>query len=95
MEIFNFIFRAPVITVEEEKAQKYVEKGDIDRALVAYRSIQPVTPHVLNTIGQLCAERKGDYEYALQCHKQALKMQEKVSVFFFFQLYNFVCSTVR
>ncbi len=47
-------------------------------ALVAYRHIQPVTARILNIMGQLCADRKGDYDYALQCHKQALKMQEKV-----------------
>jgi hypothetical protein len=29
-------------------------------------------------MGQLCADKKGDYDYALQCFKQALKMQEKV-----------------
>lgn len=47
-------------------------------AIVTYRRIEPTTPRILNTIGQLCADRKGDYEYALQCFKQALKMQEKV-----------------
>ncbi len=67
-----------MITVEETKAQKYAETGDIDLAILAYRRIQPATAGILNTIGRLCADRKGDYEYALQCHKQALKMQEKV-----------------
>ncbi len=70
--------REPVLTVEEMKAKKYAEKGDVDLALVTYRHIKPVTARILNAMGQLCADRKGDHEYALQCFKQALKMQEKV-----------------
>jgi tetratricopeptide (TPR) repeat protein len=66
------------MTAEEIKAKKYAARGDIDLALVEYRRIQPPTARVLIAIGQLCADRKGDYEYALQCFKQALKMQEKV-----------------
>lgn len=50
----------------------------MDLAIVTYRRIQPMTARILNIIGQLCADRKGDYEFALQCFKQALKMQEKV-----------------
>jgi hypothetical protein len=77
--LFNFIcFGDSVITAEETKAQKYAAQGDIDLALLAYRRIQPTTPRVLNAMGQLCADRKGDYDYALQCHEQALKMQEEV-----------------
>jgi hypothetical protein len=60
------------------KAQKYVDREEIDLALIVYRRIQPVTARVLNAMGQLCADRKGDYDYALQCHKQALKIQEEV-----------------
>ncbi|CAF0910435.1 unnamed protein product [Rotaria sordida] len=66
----------PVISVEEIKAQKYAEQGDIDMALITYQRIQPVTVRILNAMGQLSADRKGDYDYALQCHQQALKLQE-------------------
>ncbi|CAF4541955.1 unnamed protein product [Rotaria sp. Silwood1] len=66
------------LTAEEIKAQKCVEKGDIDRALAIYQRIRPVTARVLNAMGQLCAEKKEDYNYALQCHTKALKMQEEV-----------------
>ena len=55
-----------------------LQKGEIDLALVAYQRIKPPTARVLNAMGQLCAEKKGDYDYALQCHTQALKMQEEV-----------------
>lgn len=72
-------FRDSILTAEEIKAQKYVERGEIDRALAIYRHIQPTNARVLNIVGQLSAERKGDYNYAVQCHTQALKMQEAVS----------------
>ncbi|CAF3838221.1 unnamed protein product [Rotaria sordida] len=65
------------LTAEEIKAQKCVEKGEIDRALFIYQRIRPVTARVLNAMGQLCADKKEDYTYALQCHKKALKMQEE------------------
>ena len=73
-----FHFREPVYTPQEIKAQKYASKGDIDLALVEYRRIQPPTTRILIAMGRLCADRKGDYDFALQCFKQALKMQEKV-----------------
>ncbi|CAF3308764.1 unnamed protein product [Rotaria socialis] len=65
------------ISADEMKAQKYVEQGDIDLALINYRRIQPTTARILNAIGLLCADKKGDYNYALQCHQQALKLQEE------------------
>ncbi len=61
------------------KAHRYAEKGEIERAIAAYQRIQPVTARILNAIGQLSAEKKGDYDYAIQCHTQALKMQEEVN----------------
>ena len=77
--IFTFRFsREPAIHPDEIKAKKYAQKGEVDLAILTYRRIQPTTPRILNSIGHLCADRKGDYEYALQCFKQALKMQEKV-----------------
>jgi hypothetical protein len=77
--LFNIIFsRSSIITPEEAKARKHVQKGEIDLAIVTYQRIKPPTARVLNAMGQLCAERKGDYDYALQCHKQALEIQEKV-----------------
>lgn len=63
---------------EEMKAEKYVEQGDIDLALISYQRIQPATARILNIIGQLCANKKGDYNYALKCHQQALTLQKEV-----------------
>ncbi len=77
--MFNFIFsREAPITPEERAAQADAENGEIDLALVAYMRIKPVTPRILNAMGKLSSEKKGDYQYALQCHLQALKMQEEV-----------------
>ncbi len=61
------------------RAQRYAERGDVDRALATYQRIQPTTARILNAIGQLAADQKGDYQYAAQCHAQALKMQEEVN----------------
>jgi hypothetical protein len=73
-----FCFRDTILTVDEMKAQKYAERGEIERALAAYQRIKPVTARILNAIGQLSAEKKRDYIYAVQCHTEALKMQEEV-----------------
>ncbi len=68
----------PVLSPEETKAQRYVARGEIDRALAVYQRIKPANARVLNAIGNLCADKKGDYHYALKCHTQALKIQEEV-----------------
>ncbi|CAF4003521.1 unnamed protein product [Adineta steineri] len=65
------------ITVEETKAEQYVGQGDINLALSTYQRIQPMTARILNRMGDLSAVKKSDYDYALQCHQQALKMQKE------------------
>ena len=67
-----------VITADEWEARKHVDQGEIDLALIAYKRIHPVSPRILNAIGQLCTDKKGDYNYAFECHSKALKMQEQV-----------------
>lgn len=57
-------------------------KGDIDRALDVYQRIQPPNPRILNTMGQVLAERKGDFNSAVDCHRRALKLQEEVNDLF-------------
>lgn len=69
-----------VVFVNENDAKKYIDQDEIDLALLVYQRIQPVTPKILNLIGQLVADKKGDYEYAFQCFSRALKMQEEVYV---------------
>jgi hypothetical protein len=74
-----FHFRTPTVSGNEIKAQNHLARGEIDLALAAYRRIQPVSPRILNVIGQIYTEKKDDNEQALKCHMQALKMQEKVN----------------
>ncbi|CAF0972875.1 unnamed protein product [Rotaria sordida] len=62
---------------DELEAQKHLERGEIDLVLVAYRRIHPVSARILNIMGRLSAEKKKDYDYALECHTQALKIQEQ------------------
>ena len=73
-----FFFSSTITTSDEWEAKKHLEEGNVDLALIAYRRIQPVSARILNIIGRLSAERKMDYEYALQCHSDALKIQEEV-----------------
>jgi tetratricopeptide (TPR) repeat protein len=60
------------------QAKKYIERGDIDQAIMAYRRIRPMSVRILKLIGQLCIDEKQDYETAIECYQQALKMQEEV-----------------
>ena len=46
-----------------------------------YQRIEPTNPRILNTIGQLFGERKGDFNNAVQYHTRALKLQEEVNDF--------------
>ncbi|CAF0930238.1 unnamed protein product [Adineta steineri] len=65
------------ISEEELQAKAYLERGDIDRAIMAYRRIRPVTVRILKIIGQLSAEEKHDYDTAIECYELALKMQDE------------------
>lgn len=47
-----------------------------------------MTARVLNAIGRLCAEKKEEYNYALECHIKALKMQEEVNEYLFDNIYS-------
>jgi hypothetical protein len=63
---------------DEIQAQEHLARNEIDLALTAYRRIKPVSPRILNLIGQVYTEKLDDNEHALVCHMQALHMQEEV-----------------
>ncbi|CAF0983561.1 unnamed protein product [Rotaria sordida] len=65
------------ISEDELEAKKYLKRGDIDQAIVAYRRIRPMSVRILKLIGQLSADEKRDYDIAVECYRQALKMQEE------------------
>jgi tetratricopeptide (TPR) repeat protein len=62
----------------EIKAEDLVKRGEIDEAITIYQSMEPVSAHVLNIIGVLYSEQKGDYNSAINCYERALQIQEEV-----------------
>ncbi|CAF0951760.1 unnamed protein product [Rotaria sordida] len=61
----------------EIQAEKMVQRGQVDQAIAIYKNTTNQSPHVLNNIGKLYAEKKGDYESAARFYNQALKIQEE------------------
>ncbi len=55
-----------------------MQHGDIDQVLTLYQRLKTQSPRILNTIGQLYADRKGDYNSAAKYYKKAMKIQEEV-----------------
>lgn len=67
----------PTLSKEEVRAQKLVQYGHIDQAITAYENLKSQNPRVLNRVGQIYADKKGDYISAIKYYKKAMKMQEK------------------
>ncbi|CAF2514937.1 unnamed protein product [Rotaria sp. Silwood2] len=65
------------ISEDELEAKKHLKRGDIDQAIAAYQRIRPMPVRILKLIGQLSADEKEDYDTAVECYRQALKMQEE------------------
>jgi tetratricopeptide (TPR) repeat protein len=66
------------------KAQDLVKRGEIDEAISIYQSMEPVSARVLNIIGVLFSEKKGDYKSAINYYERALQIQEEVHRQMFF-----------
>ena len=64
----------------ELKAANHVKNGEFDLAIAVYQSIRPTSAPILIRLGRLYRDKKVDYNNALQCFTQALKMQEKVNL---------------
>jgi len=67
-----------IISDDEIQAQDFVKHGEIDQAIAIYQRVKPVSARVLNSIGILYCERKGDYDSAINYYKKALQIQEEV-----------------
>jgi tetratricopeptide (TPR) repeat protein len=80
---------------EETRAEKFIERGEVDRALEIYLRLVPESARIFHTIGLLYAERKGDYDTAIKYFKKALRMQEKVTSLSHIFLTCFFCSQVK
>ncbi len=63
---------------DEIKAQDLVKCDEIDKAIAIYQRLEPVSARVLNIIGVLYSEKKGDYNFSINYHQRALKIQEEV-----------------
>lgn len=75
---FVFYFSCLKVSSNEIQAEEHLARGEFDFALTAYRRIKPVSPRILNLIGQIYMEKLNDNESALVCYIQALKMQGEV-----------------
>lgn len=67
-----------IISSEELRAQKFLQSGKVDKSLAIYENMKSPTPRALNTMANIYADRKGDYNTAIKHYRQALKLQEKV-----------------
>ncbi len=71
-------FSLPMTSNEEMQTQDLVKLGEIDQALAIYQQMKPDSARVLNIIGALYAEKKGEYDLAINYHLKAFEIQEKV-----------------
>ena len=62
----------------------FLKRNEIDQALAYCQSIKPRTAQILQAMGQLYAEKKNDYESAINYYKEAIEMQEQVNLFSFY-----------
>jgi tetratricopeptide (TPR) repeat protein len=60
------------------QALEHTKCGQIDEAINIYRSLKPDSPRILNIIGILHSQKKGDYDSAIHYFEKALSIQEKV-----------------
>ncbi len=63
---------------DEIKAQHLVKCGEIDEAIASYQRLKPVSVRVLNIIGVLYSDKKGDYNSAINYYERVLQIQEEV-----------------
>lgn len=77
----NYCSRLSVISEDddESRAQELIEKGEIDQALEIYNRSRPRSARIFNTMALIYAEKKGDYEAAIEFYQRAMTMQEEVN----------------
>ena len=69
-----------LLSKDQAVGEDFLLRNEIDQALTHYRHIKPRTVQVLHTIGQIYAEKKGDYESAISYYKEAIRIQEQVKL---------------
>lgn len=64
----------------EIQAQDLIKRGEIDEAISIYQQLTPESARILSIIGTLYAEKKGDYDRAINYHEKALQLREEVNI---------------
>ncbi|CAF0930870.1 unnamed protein product [Rotaria sordida] len=75
----NVLVSEPKSATDELEAEDYVKNDQIDSAIAIYQRIHPISVSILLRLGQLYADKKGDYGNALYYYIQALRIQEKTA----------------
>ena len=78
--LFFVFFRESFLLKDQTQLNEYLKRNEIEQALTFYQHMKPRTVQLLNTIGQIYAEKKGDYDSAINYYKEAIRMQEAVSI---------------
>jgi tetratricopeptide (TPR) repeat protein len=71
-------FSSSILSDDEIQAQNFVKRGKIDETIAIYQRLKPDSAGILNIIDALYAEKKGDYDSAINYYEKALQIQEKV-----------------
>jgi cobalamin biosynthesis Co2+ chelatase CbiK len=67
------------ITCDEDvQVQNLLEGCDFEEVINIYQRLKPDFGRILNAIGVLYVEKRGDYHTAINYHNMALQIQEKV-----------------
>jgi tetratricopeptide (TPR) repeat protein len=69
----------PEVDDAEMLARDLVKRGEIDQAIEIYQRLEP-NPRILSAIGSVYAEKKNDYDSAINYYKEALKLQDEVNI---------------
>jgi tetratricopeptide (TPR) repeat protein len=64
----------------ETIVREFLKCNEIDLALAYYQDMKPRTVQVLQAIAYYYAEKKDDYESAINYYKEAIELQEKVNL---------------
>lgn len=64
--------------LDQTIVEDFLKRDEIDQALVYYQSIKPRTVQIIQAMAELYAEKKHDYDSAINYYKEAIEMQEQV-----------------
>ena len=74
-----YYFRSTVPSDLVGQIKDLINDGQIDQALIEYQKSKIESASVCNMIGTFYAQKKGDFNIAVQYYEQALEILEKVT----------------